>query len=122
MPTLSDADKQQPAMDLDQPDAMTGPALDGGDAMIAETAFPVSADTGDMPEPSDAGVKDAPQAASQGVSGQAKPAARWDRAADTVQFDWPAIERTAAQDGPNQVMAKLLVAARAEGANSRWPL
>ena len=41
---------------------------------------------------------------------------------DTVQFDWPAIERTAAEDGPNQGMAKLLVAARAEGANSRWPL
>jgi len=51
-----------------------------------------------------------------------KPAAHWDRATDTVQFDWPAIERTAAEDGPNQGMAKLLVAARAEGANSRWPL
>ena len=41
---------------------------------------------------------------------------------DTVRFDWPAIERTAAQEGPNQGMAKLLVAARAEGASSRWPL
>jgi len=51
-----------------------------------------------------------------------KPAARWDKATDTVQFDWPEIERTAAQPGPNQPMAKLLVAARAEGANSRWPL
>ncbi len=51
-----------------------------------------------------------------------KPAAHWNRATDTVQFDWAAIERTAAQDGPNQGMAKLLVAARAEGANSRWPL
>jgi len=39
-----------------------------------------------------------------------------------VRFDWPAIERTASQDGPNQGMAKLLIAARAEGANSRWPL
>ncbi len=39
-----------------------------------------------------------------------------------VRFDWPEIERTAAQEGPNQGMAKLLVAARAEGANSRWPL
>ncbi len=37
-----------------------------------------------------------------------------------VTFDWPPIERTAAQDGPNQAMAKLLVVARAEGANSRW--
>jgi hypothetical protein len=52
----------------------------------------------------------------------AKPAAQWDRTTDTVQFDWPAIERTAAEAGPNQGMAKLLIAARAEGANSRWPL
>ncbi len=52
----------------------------------------------------------------------AQPAAHWNRAMGTVRFDWPAIERTAAQEGPNQGMAKLLVAARAEGANSRWPL
>ena len=51
----------------------------------------------------------------------AKPAVHWDRATDTVEFDWPAIERAAAQDGVNQGMAKLLVAARAEGAQSRWP-
>ena len=52
----------------------------------------------------------------------AKPAAQWDRATDTVRFDWVEIEHTASQDGPNQAMAKLLIAARAEGANSRWPL
>ena len=56
-----------------------------------------------------------------GAPGPAKPAAHWDRTTDRVQFDWPAIERVAAQDGPNQGMAKLLVAARAEGAQSRWP-
>ncbi len=56
------------------------------------------------------------------VPSSTKPAAHWDRATDTVQFDRPAIERTAAEDGPNQGMAKLLVAARAEGADSRWPL
>jgi len=67
-------------------------------------------------------MDDASPAASQDSSEQAKPAARWDQATDTVQFDWPSIEQTAAQDGPNQVMAKLLVAARAEGGNSRWPL
>ena len=50
-----------------------------------------------------------------------KPAAQWDAASDTVQFDWPEIEQTASRPGPNQVMAKLLVAARAEGAKSRWP-
>ena len=52
----------------------------------------------------------------------AQPAVHWDRATDAMRFDWPAIERTAAADGPNQGMAKLLVAARAEGAKSRWPL
>lgn len=51
----------------------------------------------------------------------AAPAARWDRVTDKVELDWPAIERVAAQGGPNQGMAKLLVAARAEGASSRWP-
>ena len=51
----------------------------------------------------------------------AAPAARWDRTTDRVQFDWPAIERVAAQSGPNQAMAKLLVAARAAGAGPRWP-
>lgn len=50
-----------------------------------------------------------------------KPAARWDRTTDRVQFDWPMIERVAAQGGPNQALAKLLVAARAEGASPRWP-
>ncbi len=59
---------------------------------------------------------------SQDVAAPAQPAAQWDRATDTVRFDWAEIEQTASQDGPNQVMAKLLVAARAEGANSRWPL
>ena len=52
----------------------------------------------------------------------AKPAAHWDRTTDAVQFDWPAIEQTASHEGANQGMAKLLIAARAEGANSRWPL
>lgn len=51
----------------------------------------------------------------------AAPAARWDQATDRVQFDWPAIKRVAAQGGLDQGMAKLLVAARAEGASSRWP-
>ena len=68
--------------------------------------------------PSDA----APPGSSQDTATSAQPTARWDRANDTVRFEWAKIERTAAQDGPNQAMAKLLVAARAEGANSRWPL
>ena len=109
VPALSDAD-EQPAIDLDQPDATMTPALNQDDAMIAEMAYPGSADEGRA------------TTSSQDGASSAKPAARWDRAADTVEFDWPEIERTAAQDGPNQVMAKLLIAARAEGANSRWPL
>ena len=48
-------------------------------------------------------------------------AARWDADTGTATFDWPSIEQVAAADGPNQAMAKLLLAARAEGANSRWP-
>ena len=64
----------------------------------------------------------APTGPSQDAAAPAQPAAQWDRATDTVRFDWAEIERTASQGGPNQAMAKLLVAARAEGANSRWPL
>ena len=52
----------------------------------------------------------------------AQPAAQWDHATDTIRFDWPAIEQMASRDGPHQGTAKLLIAARAQGANSRWPL
>ena len=55
-------------------------------------------------------------------SAAAQPAAQWDHATDMVRFDWPAIEQVASRDGPHQGTAKLLVAARAQGANSRWPL
>ena len=48
-------------------------------------------------------------------------AAKWDANTGRTTFDWPAIEQVAASDGPNQAMAKLLLAARAEGADSRWP-
>ncbi len=76
------------------------------------------------PEPTSASAASntAPSGSSQNTATSAQPAAQWDRATDTVRFDWAEIERTASQDGPNQVMAKLLVAACAEGANSRWPL
>ena len=76
------------------------------------------------PEPTSASAASnaVPSGSSQNAATSAQPAAQWDRAADTMRFDWVEIERTASQDGPNQVMAKLLVAARAEGATSRWPL
>ena len=48
-------------------------------------------------------------------------AAKWNAATGAISFDWAAIEQTAGTEGPNQAMAKLLLAARDEGANSRWP-
>ena len=86
----------------------TSEPMDAGEAPADAAAAEMAA-----AEPTPPPAKDAPV--------PSKPAARWDPAADTVQFDWPEIEQTASRPGPNQVMAKLLVAARAEGATSRWP-
>ncbi len=122
MPALPEEDVRQPAMNLDQLDTTVQQASDHDDETIAEMAYPVSADADGTTPSSNTGVDDAVPTPGQEGCNPSKPAARWDQATDTVQFDWPEIERTAAQGGPNQVMAKLLVAARAEGANSRWPL
>ncbi len=114
---LQEAMEQQPEPILDQPDATVEPATARHDALVAGTANPVSAgENGDVP------AHDAAPSPIQDVASAGKSAAQWARATDTVRFDWTEIERTASQDGPNQVMAKLLVAARAEGTNSRWPL
>ncbi len=115
------AAEASPAAGGPQPDG------DGDGAVPAEMAFPVSNAAGSGADAAEHGdgapIGDAePPSPSLDMPGPAQPAARWDLASDRVTFDWPAIERTAAQDGPNQAMAKLLVAARAEGANSRWPL
>jgi len=114
---------QQVVADVDPLEAAAGPTPAGDNAVIADMADPVSA-SDDSDAPSNAAGLDSETAGLLGRSATApeKPAAQWDRATDTVRFDWPEIERTASQDGPNQAMAKLLVAARAEGANSRWPL
>ena len=48
-------------------------------------------------------------------------AVKWNAATGAISFDWPAIEQAAAIEGPNRAMAKLLLAARDEGANSLWP-
>ena len=69
-------------------------------------------------KPADEAAQPSPEA---GAFVLDKPTAHRDRTTDRVRLDWPAIERTAAQDGPNQGIAKPLVAARAEGAQSRWP-
>jgi hypothetical protein len=114
---LDQALEQQPEPDVAPSNPAPEPASAGDDAMIAEMAYPVSADDASAAPASDA----TPQPPSRDAP-SARSAAYWDRATDTVQFDWAEIGRTASQDGPNQVMAKLLVAARAEGANSRWPL
>ena len=115
------ADEASPSADPPEP------AGNKGDTPVAEMAVPVSG----LPE-GNANPEEHEGAAPQGgdavptsphsdMSPPAVPAARWDEASDRVSFDWPAIERTAAQGGPNQAMAKLLIAARAEGARSRWP-
>ncbi len=109
-----------------QPPAAENGSAPGLDAAEASAA----AEPNDAPasEPVDAGEATAeatpaePTPAPEDAAAPSKPAAQWNQAADTVQFDWPEIEQTASRPGPNQVMAKLLVAARAEGANSRWPL
>ncbi len=115
------AAEASPAAGGPQPDG------DGDDAMPAGTAFPVSSAAGSGAGAAEHGggaqaVDAESPSPSLDMPGPAQPAARWDPASDGVTFDWPAIERTAARDGPNQAMAKLLVAARAKGANSRWPL
>jgi len=101
-----------PAMD-DMPHAKLA-----GRQEQAHDREPATLETTPAPATSDA----APTGSDQNMAISAKPAAQWDRATGTVRFVWAEIERMAAQDGPNQAMAKLLVAARAEGANSRWPL
>ena len=129
------ADAPEPALPLaagvDQLAAEASPSADGpgpageGDTSIAGMAVPVSGEPTSNASPKK--HENAAPHAGNAVpisphSDTSAPAARWDDASDTVSFDWPAIERTAAQGGPNQAMAKLLIAARAEGAHSRWPL
>ena len=109
------------------PDADPEPIPAAGDKLNADVAGqqekvdgqgPATLQATPDPTASDA----ASPGSSQNTTTSAQPATQWDKGTDTVQFDWAEIERTASQDGANQVMAKLLVAARAEGANSRWPL
>lgn len=97
-----------------------------GDAPAAATASQADAAADSDPVlPGRDPVSPAIETAQSGPEAEAsvppEPAARWDHTTDRVQFNWPAIERVAAQDGPNQAVAKLLVAARAVGASSRWP-
>jgi len=106
-------------------DVETAPVVD--DDLIVEAALsmdgPGSSGAADM-DAQPGTPTDDPVRSSYGLdtSVPSKPAAWWDKATDTVRFDWPEIERTASQPGPHQGLAKLLVAARVEGANSRWPL
>ena len=116
----------QPSAEADPSTAGPEQAQAEEDALVAEKPVPPdAAGIGDAGQ-SGAHIDMAAPGATPSVTRPAKaaraaPAARWDRATDAVEFDWAAIERVAAQGGPNQGVAKLLVAARAEGAGSRWP-
>ncbi len=101
--------------DLIEDDTQTAAAVSQAEA--AAGSDPVQLDV----VPGRSGDEAAQPSPEAGASVPAKPAAHWDRATDRVQFDWPAIELATAQGGVNQGVAKLLVAARAEGAQSRWP-
>jgi len=126
LPANDDAERQSSGMARQADDeAGTAPVVDND--LIVEAALsmdgPGSSGAIDMDAEARTPTSDPARSPfSPDTSAPSKPAAHWDRQTDTVQFDWPEIERTAAQHGPNQAMAKLLVAARAEGANSRWPL
>ena len=104
---------QPEAMESDMPGHEAAPQRAG-----AVGTGPVLTDTASAMPGGDA----QPPLPGPGTPSPTRPAVQWDRAMETLRFDWPAIERTATADGPNQGMAKLLVAARAAGANSRWPL
>ena len=116
----------QPGAGMDQPETVQ-PIPDAGNASTAEmevrgisaASSDAASDDGDPDRSADDAM---PLLPGLETATRAKPAAHWDRVTDVVQFDWAEIGRTASQDGPNQIMAKLLIAARAEGANSRWPL
>ena len=110
----------------DQPEVEVNSDLTGDDAPAAAAASQAeTAADSDPVQPDRDPISSASEAAQSvpeaKASVPAEPAAHWDQVTDKVRFDWPAIERVAAQGGLNQGMAKLLVAARAEGASSRWP-
>jgi hypothetical protein len=105
----------RPAKALDRPDP------------VAKNAKPVktprrSKPTAAAPATAQSAALSARAAAPHKSAARAQPAAQWDHATDTVRFDWPASEQMASRDGPHQGTAKLLIAARAQGVNSRWPL
>ena len=125
-PSTQDSVAEQRDQMPGQPEAGASLNLTEADAPAA-AAVPqaeTAADSGPI-QPDRDPVSPASEAAQSGPETEAPvpatPAAQWDRVTDKVEFDWPVIEQVAAQGGPNQGMAKLLVAARAEGASSRWP-
>ena len=125
LPESSAPERRGPKRRLPQPDAT--PERVGNEVPGHEEKSQTEGDASTVPVPMNTGPAGPGNGAQSPLPGldapsPAQPAAHWDRATNTVRFDWPAIERTAARDGLNQGMAKLLVAARAEGANSRWPL
>ncbi|MGI4942587.1 MAG: hypothetical protein ACRYHQ_18800 [Janthinobacterium lividum] len=116
----------EPGREAQAPDAAPEPMSATDGKPDAEAGGQQDQASGSVPTMPETSIASAARGAtsfdfSENTATSTQPAAQWDRATDTVRFDWAEIERTASQNGPNQVMAKLLVAARAEGANSRWP-
>jgi len=112
LPQDDDAERQSTGM-ARQADEDVGTTMVVAGDLIAEAALsmegPGSSGAADMDaEPQSPTDDPARSSYNVDTSVPSKPAAHWDRATDTVQFDWPEIERTAAQAGPNQGMAKLL--------------
>ncbi len=126
VPSIQDGAAEPPGQAPREPETEANPDLTG-DAALAAAAVPQAETAADSDpvqpdrDPVSTASKAAQSVREAGAPVPAKSAAHWDRATDAVEFDWPEIERMAAQDGPNQGMAKLLLAARAEGASSRWP-
>ncbi len=117
--------ESQPAHEVSSParDIKSGPGDEGSNTVADNTATPSAS-----PRRKRRGGQnqiDVQRPASTDISAAAPAtqpsAASWNADTGAATFDWPGIEQVAATEGPNQAMAKLLLAARAEGANSRWP-
>ena len=102
-------EQEQPAAGMDQPETVQ-PIPDAGDTSTAEmevrdTSAASSDAASDDVDPDRLADDAVPLLPGLETAARAKPAAHWDRVTDAVQFDWAEIERTASQDGPNQIMA-----------------
>ncbi len=108
------AEPELPAMEIAEPDRPAPKAKAPKPAGSPRTTRRNREPEASAPPPIE--MADEPASETPSVS-----AVEWHADSGSVTFDWPAIEAIAAAEGVNQPMAKLLLAARAEGARSRWP-